>query len=84
MIRNDNRVANLEWVTEKENIDHATEFGITRKLIVSRRQRPVYVAATEVCYLSIRIAAEELNLSYGYLNAMLASKRKNSYGIKYC
>jgi len=66
-IKTDNRIANLEWCTHAENMQHAYDSGI-----IKIKSKPVLNKCTGELYPSIKQAAKAVNISYGtcrnYLN----------------
>ncbi|HFI4796558.1 TPA: HNH endonuclease signature motif containing protein [Elizabethkingia anophelis] len=60
-IKDDNRVENLEWVTQSENIRHSFEFGLNKNIGENHRDAKL----TKEQVLLIREKAK--NKYYGYL-----------------
>ena len=64
-VRSDNRVSNLEWVTAKENVDHAIKDG--RFINREHYAHPVLNTQTGVYYDGIKEASESISETYGWL-----------------
>lgn len=82
-IKTDNRIANLEWVTYKENTQHAFRTGLSKSSDKAKLKRieavqiNVIDLKTGIIYASITEASKTINITRQYLSQMLNGKRKN-------
>lgn len=91
-IKHDNRVENLEWVTDVENKKHANETGLSRYL--TGKDHPIYGTnghtpkkvinkKTGKIYNTIKEAAKDIGMGYCSLSKRLTGKYKNDTPIRY-
>ena len=94
-----NNVDNLEWVTQRENIQYAYKLGRKKSGFenVSAEQRAInnkkfkskpiiainLTTSEEICFESIREAGRQLNLSAGHINDVLKSRYKQTKGYTF-
>lgn len=73
--KSDNRVENLEWATQKENIHHALRTGLSDSGI-----KPIKCIETGIIYKSLREASKKLNIHETAISACCRKYiHKNGY-----
>ncbi len=83
-IKTDNRVENLEWCTQSENMLHAYKYGLQKPYMsdqclkkgLEARKRKIIDAKTGIIYESIVKAASVLGISKCTLRRYLSGKSK--------
>lgn len=79
-----NCVEDLEWVTQKENHQHAFETNLLYKIGRSNlHNKPVRNIITGECWPSIKEAAKAIGRNYTVVRQMLKGKRRNNIFLEY-
>jgi len=79
-IKTDNRLKNLEWVTQSENGKHSFANGLQK---VTRPCKMVIDTSTNKIYESVTEAAKENNISRSHLSNMLIGRVINKTKLKF-
>lgn len=82
-IKSDNRIENLEWITNKENMRHSWDIGLRKPMIGKNNVMSLKVKDTEnnMVFDSIAEAAKYINYSPSHLSDMLNGKCKNKTNL---
>jgi len=79
-IKHDNRLSNLSWETQKQNIDHAVKTGLFTTVPVNQFSMEGELIAT---YSSISEAAKDNEANPGGIHLCCQNKRKQHAGYKW-
>lgn len=80
-IKSDNRLDNLEWVTQSENSIHSFANGLQKP--TRPHMRKVINIDSKKIYECISDAAKDIGVSIGHLNLMLNGKKNNTSKLKF-
>ena len=79
-IKDDNRLENLEWVTQSENATHSFANGLQQ---VTKPCKKVVDLLNGTIYESVTDAAHAYGISRSYLSNMLIGKTKNKTNLSF-
>jgi hypothetical protein len=79
-IKHDNRLENLEWVTQSENAKHSFLNGLQK---VTKPNKKVINIITGRIFQSVTLASEYYGVSRSYLSNMLGGRVTNNSNLKY-
>lgn len=88
-IKTDNRVENLEWCTQSENMTHSWKTGLSktsevqRNSIIKINSKKVINIKTGEIYDSVKILCESINIKYHNMTRYLLGTRKNETNFRY-
>lgn len=80
-IKIDNRIENLEWCTQKENVQHAVKNGLNN--VGKRSMKKIINSVDSMEFDSVISAAKYYNISKNYLSNMLTEYYPNNTNLKY-
>ena len=78
--RLDNRIENLEWLSNADNIRHAFDTGL-----MPYKKVKLYNNDCELCFRSMTLASQHIGRNPCYISNCIKHKRpiKSNYGIEY-
>jgi hypothetical protein len=79
-IKHDNRIENLEWVTQSENSLHSFANRLQK---VTRPCKKVFDVVSGEIYESVTEASKKINISRGYLSSMLTNRQENKTTLRF-
>ena len=84
-IKTDNRIENLEWVTNQENIIHAYKNGLIKIARGKNKKSSIKVvnSITNEIFECIGDAAKSVNMNRDYLASMLRGEKNNNTNFIY-
>ena len=80
--KDDNRVENLEWVTQSENLRHAFRTGL-KKPSGGRKAIPIRIPETGEVFESIHECAKRIGCSEAHISNCLAGRRSSYRGFHF-
>lgn len=81
-IKTDNRVSNLEWLSQKQNVRHAWETGLSENIRLAN-SKIVLDTQNGVFYKSAKEASMYSNYAYSTIRSMLNGGLKNNTTLVY-
>lgn len=87
-IKNDNKISNLEWCTQKENVKHSLDTGLQipkkgRINELSGMSKEVMCIDTGMIYPSVEEVGRKLNLHTSHVRAVCLGTRKRTGGLTF-
>lgn len=82
-IKSDNRVENLEWCSQSENMKHAIKNNLRNHAIGKNKPKMVLDINTGIYYDSLRQASLIKNINYSGLQHQMNGKVNNRSGLIY-
>jgi hypothetical protein len=79
-IKNDNRLENLEWVTQSENAKHSFANGLQN---VTKPNKKVVDIVTGRIFPSVTLASEYFSISRSHLSNILSGRLTNNSNLKF-
>ena len=80
-IKSDNRIENLEWVTQSENAKHSFANGLQK--VTKPNMMPVIDKVSKNIYESISDASRQTGWSVSHLRNMLLNNRTNKTNLEF-